>query len=130
MIQSAPTMFKAWPADSSRSITSRRYRFRAPLGPVELEEIRWYIESYFRWPTGVFKERATKTEAELPTWGKVLYGAALSGESAREPLEAWRTRMLISARSPDMKQMRDAVKRRSMRKTMGVASVRPSQRTR
>jgi hypothetical protein len=77
------------PADHSRSITSRRYPFQAPLGPVELEEIRWYIESYYRWPTGVFKERAGKTEQALPTWGKALYAAALGGASAREPLDEW-----------------------------------------
>jgi nucleotide-binding universal stress UspA family protein len=78
------------PADGSRQITSRQYRFTAPLGPVELEEMRWYIERYYQWPTGVFKQRAIKTEAALPKWGQALYEAALSGESAREPLAAWR----------------------------------------
>ncbi len=78
------------PADKSRAITSRRYKFKAPLGPLELEDIRWYIESYFRWPTGVFKERAKKTEQDLPEWGNALYAAALGGESAREPLDEWR----------------------------------------
>jgi tetratricopeptide (TPR) repeat protein len=78
------------PADNSRDITSRRYRFKAPLGPVELGEIRWYIEKYYQWPTGVFKTRAETTEKSLPEWGKALYAAALGGESAREPLEAWK----------------------------------------
>jgi tetratricopeptide (TPR) repeat protein len=78
------------PADNRRAITSRRYPFHAPLGPVELGEIRWYIEHYYRWPTGVFKARAGKTEQALPTWGNALYTAALGGESAQEPLEAWR----------------------------------------
>jgi tetratricopeptide (TPR) repeat protein len=78
------------PADGSRQITSRQYRFTAPLGPVELEEMRWYIERYYQWPTGVFKQRAIKTEDALPQWGQALYDAALSGESAREPLAAWR----------------------------------------
>jgi tetratricopeptide (TPR) repeat protein len=78
------------PADHSRSITSRRYAFTAPLGPVELEDIRWYIESYYRWPSGVFKERAEKTEQALPVWGNALYAAVLGGASDREPLEAWR----------------------------------------
>ena len=78
------------PADNRRAIASRRYKFKAPLGPVELGEIRWYIESYYRWPTGVFKERAEKTEKALPEWGTALYAAALGGESAREPLEEWR----------------------------------------
>jgi tetratricopeptide (TPR) repeat protein len=78
------------PADHSRTITSRRYKFTAPLGPLELGEIRWYIEKYYQWPTGVFKTRAETTEKSLPEWGKQLYAAALGGESAREPLEAWK----------------------------------------
>ena len=65
-------------------------KFTAPLGPVELGEIRWYIERYYQWPTGVFKTRAEKTEKALPEWGQALYTAALGGESAREPLEAWK----------------------------------------
>lgn len=76
-------------ADLSRNIVSLRYRFTAPLGPVELGEIRWYIEKYYQWPTGVFKQRAEKTEIALSEWGKALYQAALSGESAREPLGEW-----------------------------------------
>jgi hypothetical protein len=77
------------PAYNSRTITSRRYFFTAPLGPIEQEEIRWYIERFYQWPTGVFKDRATKTETALPQWGKALYDAALSGASAREALEEW-----------------------------------------
>ncbi|PSB23781.1 CHAT domain-containing protein [Stenomitos frigidus] len=78
------------PADNSRAITSRRYRFTAPLGAVELGDIRWYIERYYQWPTGVFKDRAIKTEQSLPQWGQALYRAAVSADSAREALEAWR----------------------------------------
>jgi len=72
-----------------RAIANRRYKFTAPLGPVELGEIRWYIERYYQWPTGVFKERARKTEQALPEWGKALFAAAMGGESAREPLAEW-----------------------------------------
>ena len=80
------------PADSSqRSISSEsRYVLTAPLGPIELGEIRWYIESYFRWPTGVFKQRAQKTEAALPAWGKALFDVAMGDGAGREPLEEWR----------------------------------------
>ncbi|MCG2750184.1 MAG: CHAT domain-containing protein [Desulfobulbaceae bacterium] len=78
------------PTDRSREITSRRYRFTAPLGPDELGELRWYIESYFRWPAGVFRQRAQQTEKDLPEWGKALHAAALGGQSAREPLDEWR----------------------------------------
>ena len=76
--------------EGGRQITSRQYTFTAPLGPVELEEIRWYIEKYYQWPTGVFKQRATGTEAQLPQWGQALYQAATLAESAREPLAEWR----------------------------------------
>lgn len=78
------------PADNSRAIESKRYHFTAPLGAVELGEIHWYIEKYYQWPTGVFKTRAEKTEKALPEWGNALYKAALGGESAREPFEAWK----------------------------------------
>jgi len=78
-----------FPANGSREIKSRRYKFIAPLGPVELGEVRWYIESYYQWPTGVFKERAQKTERALPEWGQALFSAAAGSESARNPLEAW-----------------------------------------
>ncbi|WP_339136596.1 MAG: TIR domain-containing protein [Candidatus Electrothrix sp. GW3-4] len=85
------------PADTAeRGIHSRRYKFTSPLIRDEkrgrddnLEELRWYIERYFQWPVGVFKDRAMKTEANLPAWGKALYDAALQAESAREPLTAW-----------------------------------------
>ena len=76
-------------ADKSRTITSYPYEFVAPLGVLETEEIRWYIEKYYQWPTGVFKTRAEKTEDNLPKWGKALYDAALAQDEAREPLEAW-----------------------------------------
>lgn len=78
------------PADNSREIKSRRYRFTAPLGPIELGEVRWYVEHYFRWAVGVFKDRATQVETHLPQWGQVLYQAAIASPSAREPLEEWR----------------------------------------
>ncbi len=55
------------PADpGQRAIESRRFTITAPLGPIEMEEIRWYLEDYFLWPVGVFRERAERTEAALP----------------------------------------------------------------
>ncbi|MEM9116635.1 MAG: tetratricopeptide repeat protein [Cyanobacteria bacterium P01_F01_bin.56] len=75
--------------DGNRQISSRQYHFTAPLGPLELEEIRWYVERYYQWPTGVFKQRATGTEAQLPQWGQALYQAATLADSAREPLAEW-----------------------------------------
>ncbi|HEX9439703.1 MAG TPA: toll/interleukin-1 receptor domain-containing protein, partial [Roseiflexaceae bacterium] len=70
-------------------IESKRYIFTAPLGPIEAEELRWYLESYFLWPTGVFQERAARVEAQLPRWGQELYQAALGTPTAQAALSAW-----------------------------------------
>ncbi|MBV8858552.1 MAG: tetratricopeptide repeat protein [Acidobacteria bacterium] len=78
------------PADqTARAVESRRYVFNAPLGPVETADLRWYLEEYFVWPVGVFKERAARIESSLPTWGQELYRAALGSQAALEALDAW-----------------------------------------
>ncbi|MCL4862721.1 MAG: CHAT domain-containing protein, partial [Caldilineaceae bacterium] len=79
------------PADlGQRAIESKRYTVHAPLGPIEMEEMRWYLEDYYVWPVGVFQERAGRTEAALPGWGNDLYRAALGADAAQEALNAWR----------------------------------------
>ena len=78
------------PAHSNNILTSKQYNFTAPFGAVELEEIRWYVESYFRWPTGVFKTRAKKAEQGLLDWGKQLFDAAFFADSAKARLDEWR----------------------------------------
>jgi tetratricopeptide (TPR) repeat protein len=70
-------------------VESRRYNFSAPLGPIEAEDLRWYLESYYVWPVGVFKERADWIAAQLPKWGQALYQAALGATTARDALAAW-----------------------------------------
>ena len=69
---------------------SHRFGFTAPLGAIELTEIRWYIESYFRWPTGVFKTRAEQIEQGLINWGKLLFDAVFALDSAKNTLNEWR----------------------------------------
>ncbi|MDQ3135729.1 MAG: toll/interleukin-1 receptor domain-containing protein, partial [Acidobacteriota bacterium] len=78
------------PADqTARAVESKRYRFTAPLGAIEAEELRWYLEEYFIWPAGIFKERAERIEAQLPVWGEGLYQAALASPAAQAALHAW-----------------------------------------
>jgi tetratricopeptide (TPR) repeat protein len=73
-----------------RDVQSKgRFRFTAPLGPIENEELTWYLERYYTWPTGVFKQRAKKVEDLLPQWGKALYDAVLNDDSVRNVLIAW-----------------------------------------
>jgi hypothetical protein len=73
-----------------REVTSKgRFIFTSPLGPIEAEELSWYLERYYTWPTGVFKQRAQKVEKQLPEWGKALYEAILNDDSVRKVLVAW-----------------------------------------
>ncbi len=78
------------PADGSPRVESQRYRFTAPLGPIEAEEIAWYLERYINWPAGLFEERAKQTIEALPKWGSLLYDA-VNAWPARECLDAWKS---------------------------------------
>jgi tetratricopeptide (TPR) repeat protein len=60
----------------------------SPLGPIEIEEIRWYLERYPGWPYGTFRDRAMALEAKLPEWGRALFDQTL-GQSV-EQTAAWR----------------------------------------
>lgn len=87
---SATALLVYEPANSSsREVESKRFTFTAPLDPIETNELNWYLEKYFIWPTGLFKERAERIEQKLPEWGGDLYKAALGSQSAGEPLTAW-----------------------------------------
>jgi len=71
-------------------VESRRFNFTAPLGPIEADDLRWYLEEFYRWPSGVFRERAERVEASLPAWGKLLFDEAARSDSAKDALNAWR----------------------------------------
>ena len=55
-------------ADNGPKVESKRYKFTAPLGPIEADDLTWYLERYINWPSGVFQERARGIEANLPLW--------------------------------------------------------------
>jgi tetratricopeptide (TPR) repeat protein len=78
------------PADTNPSADSSEFRFTAPLGPIEADELRWYLEDFLIWPHGLAKERAARIEAELPAWGRQLYDAATAAQSAHKLLAEWR----------------------------------------
>lgn len=71
-----------------RTVESGPFRFAARLGPIEAEDLAWYLERYAVWPSEHFQERARRVEAQLPEWGRELYRALAPGEAARV-LEAW-----------------------------------------
>ena len=73
-----------------RSVASTQsWRFIAPLGPLDADELRWYLEKYAIWPGGPFRDRARKIEENLAVWGRQLYDAALPAGPADGVLRAW-----------------------------------------
>ena len=78
------------PADAARhEVDSSEFKFTAPLGPIEADDLRWYLEEYYRWPTTFFTERAKRIEEQLPQWGRQLYDAATAAQSARDLMADW-----------------------------------------
>jgi len=72
-----------------RSVESGRWRFIAPLGPIEGEELNWYLQRWPVWPNPVVADRARRVEANLKTWGQALHTAALPPEHTAAVLQAW-----------------------------------------
>jgi len=77
------------PADGGPRVKSPRYSFTAPIGPIEAEELAWYLERYINWPTGYFEERAQRVVEALPKWGRLLYDS-VDVDSSRKALDAWK----------------------------------------
>ncbi|MCP4571238.1 MAG: CHAT domain-containing protein, partial [bacterium] len=69
--------------------SAQSWRFTAPIGPIEAEELRWYLEKYAVWPSHYFRGRARRVEAKLVEWGKLLHGAALPPEHTANVTGVW-----------------------------------------
>jgi len=73
-----------------RNVQSEKsWRFVAPIGPIEVEELRWYLEKYAIWPSAYFRDRADKVAKSLVEWGRLLHAAALPTEHAANVMNAW-----------------------------------------
>jgi hypothetical protein len=47
-------------------------QFVNPITDKNLSELRWYLESYWQWPSDIDDDRARAVEGNLPKWGKAL----------------------------------------------------------
>ena len=77
------------PADRSRQVTSHWFDFTAPLGPIEVDDLAWYLERYSAWPSPVFQRRAKGVEDKLPEWGRELF-RAIAPAKPKDALDGWR----------------------------------------
>jgi tetratricopeptide (TPR) repeat protein len=69
--------------------SDQMWRLIAPLGPIEAEELRWYLERWPVWPNPLVADRARQLEANLIAWGQALHGAALPLQPTANVLQAW-----------------------------------------
>jgi tetratricopeptide (TPR) repeat protein len=65
------------------------WRLVAPMGPIEAEELRWYLEKYAIWPSEYFRDRAQKVEANLVKWGQLLHEVAMPPAHRENVMKAW-----------------------------------------
>jgi tetratricopeptide (TPR) repeat protein len=70
-------------------VSEKTWRFVAPIGPIEAEELRWYLEKYAIWPSDFFRERARTVEKNLVTWGRLLHDQAIPVAYTSNVLQAW-----------------------------------------
>ena len=70
-------------------ISEQSWRFIAPIGSVEEEELRWYLEKYADGPSHFFRHRAQKVEENLAKWGQRLHQKALPAEYTANVMNAW-----------------------------------------
>jgi tetratricopeptide (TPR) repeat protein len=70
-------------------VSEQMWRLIAPLGPIEAEELGWYLERWPVWPNPLVADRARQVEANLIAWGKALHAAALPLQPTVNVLQAW-----------------------------------------
>jgi len=69
--------------------SEQSWQFIAPIGPIEIEELRWYLEKYAIWPSDYFRDRARKVEEDLVKWGLLLHDAALPPAYVSNVMQDW-----------------------------------------
>ena len=77
------------PAGGGKEMESADFDVQAPLGLKEVQDLKWYLESYHIWPFGQFRERAERVEKDLEVWGSRLFGVLLQAEG--DALATWQS---------------------------------------
>lgn len=73
--------------------SAQSWRFVAPIDAIESGELRWYLEQYAIWPSGIpaIQDRARRVEVSLVTRGKRLHEAAMPLTHTANVMNAWAT---------------------------------------
>ncbi|HEV7401972.1 MAG TPA: tetratricopeptide repeat protein [Chthoniobacteraceae bacterium] len=70
-------------------VGAQSWRLIAPIGPIEAQELSWYLEKYAIWPSHYFRERAEKVEENLVQWGRLLHDTAMPDAHTANVMQAW-----------------------------------------
>ncbi|MDP2225070.1 CHAT domain-containing protein [Nitrosomonas sp.] len=70
-------------------VSEKQWRFVAPIDPIEVDELRWYLEKYSVWPSHYFRDRARKVEENLVKWGQLLHKEAMPAVPIENVMLAW-----------------------------------------
>ena len=76
-------------ASDQREVHSARFVVEAPLGVIEADDLRWYLEDYAVWPSPLLAARALRVEAALEGWGRLLHDTALPTQAVVEVMKSW-----------------------------------------
>lgn len=76
-------------AEQREVASAQSWRLVAPIGPIEADELRWYLEKYAVWPSHYFRDRARQVEENLVKWGRLLHEAALPVAYTANVMQAW-----------------------------------------
>lgn len=63
--------------------------FTDPLTEAERDDLRWYLEEYWKWPYLEFADRGRQIEALLSNIGKRLYHVVFGSVRAQDIVEKW-----------------------------------------
>ncbi|MCP4110146.1 MAG: CHAT domain-containing protein, partial [Desulfobacteraceae bacterium] len=58
------------------------YEFNPPIDKKQIDELRWYLEDYLKWPVGPPVKRAARIEKKLHKWGKSLFDEVFADKEA------------------------------------------------
>lgn len=79
----------SWQRGEAAPRSSSPIPFEHPFDKKALDELRWYLEEYLRFPYGIEPERAAKVEHQLQVWGQQLFELVFrSSEKARQFFQA------------------------------------------
>jgi tetratricopeptide (TPR) repeat protein len=84
------------PSDGDH-VRSEPFDLTSPIGPIEKDDLDWYLEKYRLWPTSVFRERARNIEERFPVWGGRIRDA-LVNDTTRNVFKRWQESDGISDR--------------------------------